>query len=290
MSLVEKALKRMADAKAAAQREDRTLPAQKEQSEAVAEQGFQPRSRVHTLNYSALRNSGVLPAEHERKMFSQIFRGIKRPILASTKLDADSAPDSRANVVMIASALPGDGKTFVSVNLALSIAMERHKYVVLIDGDVIKRQVSTMMDMADEPGLLDALQEKSGSIEKYLIQTDLPNLAILPAGSPSIRATELLASSRMRELMDELAANQGCLAILDSPPLLQTSESGAIAEFVGQAVLVVREGETTRSALLQSLEKLKACPSTSLILNQSLTAPNSGYGYDYAETKSAQPG
>lgn len=236
------------------------------------------------LDFAALRASGMLPAEHERRLFSQVYRAIKRPLLnRAAQRSSDNPEFHNANVVMVASGVPGEGKTFTAVNLALSLALERDRQVVLIDGDVVKRDLSQRLGFNDEPGLMDALKDGSERIEHYLFQTDVPNLAILPAGSTSMHATEMLSSARMRELVGQLASIRECMVIFDTSPLLLTTECRAIAEVAGQVVLVVREGETPQDVVLDSTRLLQGCPSVSLILNQSMAPPRSGYGYGYGE-------
>lgn len=222
----------------------------------------------------------MLAAEHERKAFSRVFREIKRPLLDRIARREDGDPESaRSNVAMVTSAVPGDGKTFTAINLALSLALERDKQVVVIDGDVIKKELSNRLGFGAETGLMEFLEDTSLSLDDVLIQTDLPNLLVIPAGHISTHATELLSSARMMSLVEQLSRSRDRLVIFDSPPLLATTESQAIASLVGQALLVVREGHTSKDMIARAVPLLKSCPSVSLVLNQSLSPPNSGYGY-----------
>jgi protein-tyrosine kinase len=296
VSLVEKAIKRLAETRAREQQVsvDSTPPygppgvvkslRQPQHVDSPVEAEVQPQRQRRQIDFAALRASGMLAAEHERRLFSQVFRGMKRPLLAKAALlDSDSPENARANVVMVASTVSGDGKTFTAINLALSLALERDKQVVLIDGDVVKRELSRRLGFASDGGLIELLQDSSRPLDEYLIQTDVPNLSVLPAGGTSIHATELLSSTRMQALVDQISHNPDCLVIFDSPPLLLTTESQAIAAIAGQALLVVRHGETSKEMLARALPMLQVCPSVSLVLNQSLSLPNSGYGYEYGK-------
>lgn len=293
MSLVEKAIKRLAEAKGQqrpAGREHSAAPPyeprggaavpehRREREDTESSNALRPR---RDIDFASLRASGMLAAEHERKAFSKVFRGIKRPLLdRAAQRDGGGPESARANVVMVTSAVPGDGKTFTAINLALSLALERDKHVVLIDGDVVKRELSRRLGFGLEAGLIEFLEDAALTVNDVVIQTELPNLSVLPAGHTSAHATELLSSTRMHALVEQFSRSRDCLVIFDSPPLLLTTESQAIAQMAGQAVLVVREGHTSKDMMTRALPLLKSCPSVSLVLNQSLSPLNSGYGYE----------
>jgi exopolysaccharide/PEP-CTERM locus tyrosine autokinase len=184
---------------------------------------------------------------------------------------------------MVASALPGDGKTFTSMNLALSMALEKDVSVLLVDADVAKPHISTTFGVAKESGLVDALANHQLDIESLVIPTDVPGLSILPAGRSNESATELLASERMVQIVAALGrADSRRIVVFDSPPLLLTSESRALADVVGQIVLVVRAGSTTKSAVRDSLVMLGDDVPVGIVLNQAVVGSGDGYyGYNY---------
>src|SRR5690606_1032640 len=107
-------------------------------------------------------------------------------------------------LVMMTSALPGEGKTFTSINLALSLAREKDTSVVLVDGDVAKPHISHIFGVETERGLLDALSETDAGIVPMIVPTDVRGLSILPAGRVREGATELLASARMEQICFQL--------------------------------------------------------------------------------------
>src|SRR5690606_32277089 len=152
-------------------------------------------------------------------------------------------------VIMIASAMPGAGKTFCSVNLAVSISLERELNVVLVDVDVAKPHISRAFGLVDRRGLIDLLLDDSIDVADLLVRTDLNDIQVLPAGHPHPQATELPASERMSRVVAELATRYSDrIIVLDSPPLLLTSEAQALASQVGQIALVVEAGRTTHQA------------------------------------------
>jgi Mrp family chromosome partitioning ATPase len=189
---------------------------------------------------------------------------------------------------MVASALPGEGKTFTCVNLCLSIARERDWTVVLVDGDCSKPHLTRLFAAENEPGLIDLLREPALTFDALVMPTDVPGLSLLPAGSRDPRASELLASKRMDELCATLSAGDpGRIVVFDSSPLLMTTEAIAIAANVGQIAVVVRANETRREAVLATLEKLDPTKAIACILNRNADGGehSENYGhYGYGET------
>ncbi len=207
------------------------------------------------------------------------FRKIKRPLIANAT-KADPEADARMNLIMIASAMPGAGKTFCSVNLAVSIALERELNVLLVDADVPKPQISREFGLGEAPGLTDLLLNEHSSVADFLVRTDLNDILVLPAGRPHPEATELLASDRMSTIMDELASRYSDrIVLLDSPPLLVTSEAQALASQVGQVALVVESGATSHQMLTHALEVLDPSKAINLILNKTRHTLGGNYKY-----------
>ncbi|EQD33822.1 exopolysaccharide biosynthesis protein, partial [mine drainage metagenome] len=182
-----------------------------------------------------------------------------------------------------ASAMTGEGKSFTAINLALSLARDKDIRVLLVDADVAKPQLSHVLGLGDAPGLLDALREGERDVETLIHPTDVPTLSFLPAGRGSPEeATELLASGRMERLAAVLGEHDRArIVVFDSPPLLQTTESAALARVVGQVVVVVRAQSTPQPVLLDALKILEGHPSVSLVLNQSVHTVASSYYYYY---------
>jgi protein-tyrosine kinase len=290
MSLVERALDKMRGAQQAPDRRPagpNALPATETQTIGALVESEVPeadggRFRVH-IDRAALRAAGYLPEADLDRRFADEYRQIKRPLLeaAFAPEAANTRPSPR--LVMMASALPGDGKTFTSINLALSLARERDSSVVLVDADVAKPHISAIFGVQNQPGLLDALSDPTLDITSLILPTDSGGLSVLPAGRVRDGATELLASRRMGELTRQiLARHPRCVALFDSPPLIVSSESRAVATAMGQVVLVVRAGQTSRDALLEAMDMLGRDRSVSLVLNQGRRSLTDGlYGYEY---------
>jgi protein-tyrosine kinase len=286
MSIVERALERL--------RTDGSAPrARRVFGKIVQTAALQaPTGRVISIDQAALRATGVLAPEHQEREIASQYRQIKRPLIgAAFGKGQDPLPNGR--LIMVASALAGEGKTFTAVNLAFSMAREKDLQAVLIDGDVIKPQVTKMFGLDAERGLLDAVTDPTVDLEGLILPTDVPNLFLLPAGTRNDRATELLASERMVEVMNGLLQrDERRIFIFDSPPLLLSTEASALAEVAGQTVLVVRAEHTEQHALQDALSRLPEGCSPSLVLNQS-TQNTRGYyyyGYGVQEGSDADPG
>jgi protein-tyrosine kinase len=232
-----------------------------------------------SLDPAALRAGGYLPEESRDRQFADQYRRIKRPLIdrALTGVSAIGEP----RVIMITSALPGDGKTFTSLNLALSMALERDISVLLVDSDVVKRHVSEITNLDREPGLLDALVDESVDPESLIVQTNLRGLSILPAGRTADSTAELLSSNRMRQIVQELCVGSPRrIILLDSPPLLITNEGRILIKLAAQIVLVARSGHTPRNALQEAVSLLDTRQAGGLVLNQASGAGSDGY-YSY---------
>jgi len=234
-----------------------------------------------TLSHDTLRSLGYLPEESLSRQFADHYRRIKRPLVDKAMSVEGSVRPKR--VIMVTSALPGDGKTFTTVNLALSLAMERDLSVLLVDCDVLRRHTSQIFGMLDEPGLLDGLTNESVDLESLVIGTNLRGLSILPAGTPIGGTSELLNSNRMRQLVTTLCARSPRrLLLLDSPPLLITDEARALVKVAGQVALVVRANHTPRQAVLDAISMFHADQAGGIILNDVRVAgTDKYYGYGY---------
>lgn len=239
--------------------------------------------RYH-LDEEDLVRGGLLAPLDQAIPVSDEFRRIKRPLLDNVSKRGHGA-EEHMNTIMVASAMPGAGKTFCSVNLAASISLERELNVLLIDADVAKPHISRACGLEDRIGLIEILEDESLSIEDVLVRTDLNDIQILPAGRRHAQSTELLASNRMEAVIDELATRYpDRIIIMDSPPLLITSEAQALAQQAGQIALVIEAGKTGHQDVLEVLEGLDQNKPINVILNKNVYSQPGGYyggGYGY---------
>jgi|APFre7841882630_1041343.scaffolds.fasta_scaffold01569_4 protein-tyrosine kinase len=234
------------------------------------------------LNLNAIAASGLLVPSQTHSLLASEFRVIKRPLLANA-MGKGTSPIRNGNLIMVTSALPGEGKSFTAINLAISIAMEMDNTVMLVDADVARPTVLSMLGLPPTEGLLDVVTANSLDISGVLLRTNIEKLSILPSGTQHQRATELLASDAMIRLLDDMAKRYlDRIIIFDSPPLLATTEARALATHMGQIVVVVQASETSQGAVKEALSTIAACPLKMMVLNQATQSVSERYGYGYA--------
>lgn len=240
------------------------------------------RPRVE-INLARLAERGFLTPNSPKSQLADEFRVVKRPIIRNA-LDKSGGKTRSRNLVMVTSALPGEGKTFTAVNLAMSVATEFDNTVLLVDGDVAHPSLPMLLDIPSEPGLLDLLTREDLDVADALVRTNVEKLSVLPAGSRHRRATELLASEQMGNLVSQLASRYSDrIIIFDSPPLLATTEARVLASHMGQVIMVVAADTTTQRAVNNALSTVESCEIVLMMLNKARqTDVGSYYGY-YAD-------
>ena len=240
-----------------------------------------PANAVCNIKESWLKDYGYITPEDEVSNLAEQYRAIKRPLLINAT-GKGPAPIENGNLIMVVSAMPGEGKTFTSLNLALSMAMERDTTVLLIDGDVGNPSLSRLVDLADQPGLTDVLLDSVGLAE-VISDSNIRGLKVLPAGQIHPNSTELLASDRMVALTKELATRYpNRIVLFDSPPLLITSQAAVLAHQMGQIVVVVDAGETPQQTVIDAIEMLDKNKVIGTVLNkQRWKFGQRYYGYYY---------
>jgi len=184
---------------------------------------------------------------------------------------------------MVTSALAGEGKTFCAINLAISLALEVDRTVLLVDADVAKANVPRVLGLEADRGLMEVLLDRNVHLTDVLWKADIGKLAVLPVGGAHKHATELLGSEAMRGLLREMAERyRDRIIIFDSPPLLAASEAGALASQMGQIVMVVEAAKTSEAQIKEALGRIDAGRVAGLLLNKadgfSLEYGYGGYG------------
>lgn len=234
-----------------------------------------------SVDRGQLRSAGLLAPESQERKLADEYRQIKRPLIANAT-GKGAEPLERGNLLMVASAVSGEGKTFTCINLCLSIATEKDWSVLLVDADCAKPHVSRLFGVENAPGLLDVLRDHELRLESLVCPTDVPGLSVLPAGGRDELAAELLASARMEALCRQLAEEDPKrMVIFDSSPLLQTTEAPVLATHVGQVVVIIQAEKTSQQRVRAALDKLAPDACVSLVLNQAKTQSEDAYGYGH---------
>ncbi len=222
----------------------------------------------------------VTPTSNTSSQAEEEYRNIKRPLI-NNAFGAGSIGINRSNLILVTSSVPGEGKTYTAINLALSIANERDKKVLLIDADVARPSVSKALGIKSSPGLIEYLEGQTLEFSDIVLKTNMPGLSVIPAGKQHKHSTELLTSNRMIQLAEELSTRYpDRMVIFDSPPLLAATQGEALAGLVGQVVLVVEAEKTPQSMIMASVNKLVFCDVVLVLLNKTQTNMDANhYGY-----------
>jgi len=226
-------------------------------------------SRTVKLDLRRIRSTGMLTPESGSSRLAEEFRVIKRPLLLRAFDEEGRQREGHSNLIMVTSARPGEGKTFVAQNLAMSLASERDINVLLIDADFARGSLMEGLGVSAEKGLVDVLVDKTLDLSDVMLRTDIPNLSLIPCGQMHELSTELLASQRMADLMNDIGRRYADrIVVIDTPPVLVRSEPEVLAMLVGQIVFVVEAESTPRHAVEEALNHVSGCPSISLLLNK----------------------
>jgi protein-tyrosine kinase len=241
-------------------------------------------TRICKLDFRELQLKGYLTPDIAGRKIADEYRAIKRPLLANA-LGKSVEKIDNGNMIMVVSALPAEGKTYTSFNLAMSIAMEKNNTVLLVDGDIIKPSLTSMLGLNDLPGLTDLLLDQKITLADIIVKTSMPKLTVIPAGSAHMHSTELLASLEMERIAHELAKRYpDRIVVFDAPPILVTTEAPVLTRLAGQILVVVEAGRTEQNLVKEALAQLDSTKVIGMVLNKSRgklgeSRYGSGYGY-----------
>lgn len=299
MSTIEKALQKKKALKQSQEQEAQAVQSQdevvSETAEASAEVSAQtpetsteaqqqapaPQDNQASENFIDLVNThrDGFVADHGRQVINEEFRVIKRKILSNAFGPLAKTLDN-SNIVMVSSPNPNEGKTFTAINLALSIAMEKDKTVLLVDADVLRPSVMKTIDQPFENGLMEYLLGEVDDLSEVIYKTSLETLKIIPAGKTHHLSTELLASEKMLETVSEFATRYpDRVVIFDTPPLLGINETAILANLAGQGVVVVHEGKTSLTRLSQAVDQLSPDMAKGFVINKATHKNVDSVGY-----------
>jgi protein-tyrosine kinase len=235
-------------------------------------------SRTVVLDTARLALAGTVDWNSDRTPVMEELRLIKRRLLRKA-FPEDSPENSTSHLVMITSAKPREGKTFTSTNIAISISMEEDYNVLLVDADIRRQALRQNLGLEANQGFVDLLLNPGLDMADVLLRTNIPRLSVLPAGTMSDRAPELLASARMRDLIDDMAQRyRDRIILFDTAPCLVSSDAATLAAHVGQVVFVVEAEQTQQHEIIAALNLISACPDISFILNKAQPLATTSYG------------
>jgi receptor protein-tyrosine kinase len=239
-----------------------------------------PRNYIE-IDLQSLSNRNFVSIATERRLIYEEYRVIKRKLI-NNAFGGLSSTLKHPNLILVSSSRPGEGKTFTSVNLALSIALEQDKTVLLVDADVLRPNVSRTLEISTPLGLTDYLSSTDVNASDIIYSTNVERLKLITAGKPHHLSTELLASDKMIELVNEFASRYpDRIVIFDAPPLLGVNETSVLAGMCGQAVVVLEENKTKLNELDKALSLLPKELAVGFVINKAYYSRDKGYGYGY---------
>jgi capsular exopolysaccharide synthesis family protein len=231
-----------------------------------------PEERIKELGLPSREEAPVLIApshsfagEEFRKLKTKIFLRLPNP----------------SHSILITSAVPQEGKTMVAVNLAMAISQEINKKAILIDGDLRKPSIS-LEKRHHSKGLSNYLSDGT-PLSEILINSEIENLQVIMAGPPSQKSSELIGSKRMGELLKSLSEfGESTYIIIDSSPIISTTEPILLSETVDGIILVIKANRTPREVIQRSVKSLDRQKIIGVVFNQiDSKLPAHHYQYDH---------
>jgi protein-tyrosine kinase len=295
MNSIEKALQKQSQKAFDVNKEERQNPLESEQGtqQSSVEKALQKQTTLSKgnnvtstiqIDFEMLEKKGFVSTNSQRQLINEEFRAIKRKLLDNA-FGPLSKSLKNSNIIMVTSSRPGEGKTFTAINLALSIALEKDKTVLLVDADVLRPNVMKTLELERKQGLMEYLLGENQDISEVMYKTNLDNLRIIPAGQSHHLSTELLASEKMFEAVEEFANRYtDRVVIVDTPPLLGINETAILANLAGQALVVTEESKTKLVDIEEAVKQLNPEMAIGFVVNKSekVNTKGLGYGYYYA--------
>lgn len=198
---------------------------------------------------------------NENKDLPEIFSTLRSRILHP--IDGRPVPKT----IMVTSAVPNEGKTFITSNIGISFAHGMDQHALIVDCDLRKPTLASLLGVVQESGLVDYLRNYK-TLPQIIVKTAVNKLSIVPSGKPPINPSELLSSARMIDLVEELADRYEDRTILfDSPPMLAAAEAQVLAKQVDGVVLVVRQGKSRKDQIQRVIDTISAEKIIGLVFN-----------------------
>ena len=219
----------------------------------------------------------LTPDTPNKSMFEQL-RHIKMQLLSD--VSSNKSGKNISNIFMVTSSVAGEGKTYTSLNLALSIAYDYNHTVLYIDGDITRRTATRLLDLDSYQGLTDYLESDDKKLSEFLLSTNIPKFNVLPSGTPHEMKTELFLSKKMTELMAELSSRYSDrIIIMDTPPVLEDTSATALIKNTDKIILIIEAEKTPVHIIKKAVDLIQIGKPVLAILNKSNQRIHSGYGY-----------
>jgi exopolysaccharide/PEP-CTERM locus tyrosine autokinase len=212
----------------------------------------------------------------------QSFEASQFKILRTNLLFTGAEPEKAPRTILVTSAVPNEGKSFVCANLAISISQGINEHVMVIDCDIRKGVLHRLFGFTEVPGLSEYLSSGT-SVSSLLLKTGVDKLSLLARGKPPYNPSELLSSKQMVDLIEEVKDRyDDRYIIIDSPPPKHAAETSAMAKHVDGVLIVVEYGKTNREYVADMIDMVGKEKILGVVVNQVASRAFSSYGYgDY---------
>ncbi|VFQ44324.1 CpsD/CapB family tyrosine-protein kinase [Desulfoluna butyratoxydans] len=217
---------------------------------------------------------GTLVAQFDPWGFgAEQFRAVKTSIMFP-------ADGREIRTLLVTSAVPGEGKTFVAANIAASIAGSMDNHVLVVDSDMRHPSMAAYFSLSPQVPGLDYYLNHRCALEEVIYHTEIDKLSVLPAGGGVPNPSELITSSTMTRMIGEVRERyEDRYVIIDSPPPLFAPETIALAKHVDGIIVVVRNDKTLKKSVADLLERLDRSRVVGIVLNRHKAPFGVGYGY-----------
>jgi len=220
-------------------------------------------TKVQNIDFQNLEEKRIISNCHGNPVADRI-KILRTQILQTIK------ENNRGNTLLIASANPGEGRTLIAANLAISLSQQIDGTVLLVDADLRKPSIHDLFELDVEGGLSEYLRKKV-ALPDILVNPGIPRLVILPGGKPADNSSELLGAPRMQSLVKEIKERYpDRFIIFDSPPLLTSADPLVLARYMDGIIIVVEAEKTKKDDLARIFELLKDRPVIGTVFNKAM--------------------
>lgn len=227
-----------------------------------------------------LMRAGMIEWGRKRSRISEEFRIIQGQVVRTHAGIADSGWPG-ANLVMVTSARPEEGKSFTALNLGCAIARFGEMPVLLLDADAKHNSISALLGLSDEAGLLDLASDPKLDTASLVVRTEVPFFSVLPIGAGGVNKEELSASLPLANTVARIGREfPGHVIVLDAPPCMVSSDPSTLAPVVGQVILLIEAQRTQRGEIDAAVEMVGTCETVSLVLNKIRSRAGDTFGAD----------
>ena len=259
---------------------------------AIVKSEERPEYAPFSLNFKKLTALGFITPQNRRSLTGEEMRLVKRRLFQRMAGEDENAQplspaayDRRDHVILVTSSRPGEGKSHIALNLALSIILDERYNVLLADADIARPGLSRVLGFDKEPGLAELLRKRDMSPSRVIRKERNYPLMVLAAGQGAMTSGELFGGKRMRTVAERtIDAYKDRIIIFDAPPLLAGSESALISRYAGQVIYVIDSSETPRGSVEAGLDILDRTDNVSFVLNKTrIGFGNEQFGSYYEE-------